>query len=325
MTNQVHRSSLPEAASRPCVAEKYQELVGEIRPASSLAALDLSGPRKWDRMTCTSDKAAVFSRDVFSREAWATLVHGLGEEQAYRFAERVALLWVRPDAFAAGATRRVLAAAGDAGFRALAVRPVRLERCGVRSLWGYAARWATAEGLWLLEAIAALGPGLMVLYADEEWRPGGQSASVRMTVVKGVGDPAVRAKGTLREVAASPNLALTMVHAADEGADLVRELGVFVPWAERLQVVVEAARRLASGATCPLEQAIRSVEAEFASITAPPLQLSGMAGEPTADVGPLLAGPLDRRWAKVQAAALRWRLFSSSPASAWWRESVTAP
>lgn len=118
--------------------------------------------------------------------------------------------------------------------------------------------------------------------ADDEWRPGGKPAAVRMTMVKGVGDPAVRAKGTLREVAESPNLALTMVHAADEGADLVRELGVFVPWAERRQVVAETARRLATGAICLLEQAIRAVEAEFASITTPPLQLSEMAGESAA-------------------------------------------
>jgi hypothetical protein len=69
---------------------------------------------------------------------------------------------------------------------------VRLDRCGLRSLVGYTARRATAERLWLLDAVAALGPGLLVLWADEARLPGETPAAVRMTRLKGANDPAAR-------------------------------------------------------------------------------------------------------------------------------------
>ena len=287
-------------------------------------ALDLAGPREWQRLTSVPGKAEVFGRDVFMRESWASFVDGLeGERRAQRFIEQVALVWLRPDAFAAGVTRHVLAAADAAGFRALAARPVRLERCGVRSLWAYAARCATAEGLWLLEAIAALGRGLLVLYVDERWGPDGPSATVRMTEVKGAGDPTARAPGTLRDVAGSPNPALTMVHAADEGADLVRELGVFLPWVERRHLIVNAARRLETGARCPLDQAVADVDSEFVSLGTE-IERSSRSGSDPEHVDHLLVGTLERRWAGILAAAERWRLFSAGPVTGWWSEPVTS-
>lgn len=287
-------------------------------------ALDLAGPREWQRLTSVLGKAGVFGRDVFMRESWASLVDGLaGESRAQRFIEQVALVWLRPDAFAAGAARRVLAAAGTAGFRTLAARPVRLERCGVRSLWAYAAHRATAEGLWLLEAIAALGPGLLVLYADEQWQPGGPSAAVRMAAVKGAGDPTVRAPGTLRDVAGSPNPALTMVHAADEGADLVRELGVFLPWTERRQLIVNAARRLETGALCPLDQAVADVDTEFACLGVE-TERSSRSGSGQEEADHLLTGTLERRWEGILTAAEQWRLFSAVSVPGWWSEPVVS-
>jgi hypothetical protein len=272
-------------------------------------------------------KAAAFDRDVFVRESWASLVDGLngGEERAYRFAERVALVWVRPDAFAAGVTRHALAAADAAAFRPLAARPVRLDRCGARSLWAHATRHATAEGLWLLEAIAALGSGLLVLYADEKWQRGGPSAATRMTAVKDANDPVLGAKSTLREAADSPNPALTMIHAANDAADLVRELGVLVSWAERRHLIVEAARRLETGALCPVNRDMWAVNTEFASLTTPASQSADTVTEPPVSVDQLLAGPLDSRWARLQAASAQWRLTSTRPTPAWWDEAVTAP
>ncbi|MFE3742659.1 hypothetical protein [Streptomyces sp. NPDC059134] len=99
----------------------------------------------------------------------------------------------------------------------------------MRALWAYMYQWATVERLWLLDALAALGPGLLVLMADEHGAQARVPASVRITEVKGSNDPGRRIPGFLREVAGSPNRVLTMVHSVDEPADVVRELAICCP------------------------------------------------------------------------------------------------
>ncbi|MEV4925076.1 hypothetical protein [Streptomyces roseoverticillatus] len=184
------------------------------------AAPALAGPR-WSRLTRLEGKDERLALDLCAREGWASLAQQFGEEGAYGFAERVALMWVRPDAVAAGVARQVLAATETAGFRPLAARPVTVDRCGVRALWAYMCRWATVERLWLLDALVALGPGLLVLWADDT----GGEASARLTALKGSNAPGRWAGESLRDAAGSPNRLLTMVHAADEPADVIRELG----------------------------------------------------------------------------------------------------
>jgi hypothetical protein len=117
----------------------------------------------------------------------------------------------------------------------------------------------------------------------------------------------------LRNAAASPDRALTMVHAADDGADLVRELGVFCSWLPRRQLVAEAARRLAAGTAVSLEPAVRAIEAGY-----PPVAVPGPLPGLLPGLGGLLTGPRDRRWAAVRAASGRWPLVSRSPSPAWW-------
>ncbi|GGS98414.1 hypothetical protein [Streptomyces violaceus] len=165
----------------------------------------------WTRLTDVAGKDEAFVRDLFAQEGWSSLAGELGETEAYSFARRTALMWLRPDAFAAGVARQVLAAASEARYRPLAAVPVRLERCAVRALWAYMCRWATTERLLLLDALAALGPGLLVLWADNTGAP----ACERMTAVKGRNDPRRREPGTLRDIAGSPNRVLTMLHCAD--------------------------------------------------------------------------------------------------------------
>ncbi|MEV8476245.1 hypothetical protein [Streptomyces sp. NPDC051173] len=286
---------MPECTARPDVGRD--------------TALDLTGPA-WNRLTRLKGKDEVFARDLHAREAWATLTSVLGDDGAYDFAGRVGVMWVRPDAFAAGTARQVLTAAKKAAFRPLAARPVRVDRCGVRALWAYMCRWATVERLRLLDALVALGPGLLVLWADET----GEPTSVRLSAVKGSNAPHRRRTGTsLRDVAGAPNRLLTMVHTADEPADVIRELGVFCPWPERAALVTEAARTLADGAPCPLEETVVAVESEL-----PPLGVPEPCTAPALDG--LTDGPLAQRWAALWAASHQWPLLTRAPGPAAWPE-----
>ncbi len=248
-------------------------------------------------------------------EGWASLADVLGEEGAYAFAADAALMWVRPDAFAAGTARPVLAAAEEAGFWPLAVRPVRAERCAVRALWAYMVRWATAERLMLLDAVAALGPGLLVLWADGTPGP----VSTRMKVLKGSNDPARRRKGTLRAVAGAPNRVLTMLHTTDDAADVVRELAVLCSWSERARLIAEASRRLCEGRSAGLEDALRAVEKELSPLGPPPQQSAACAPP----VQQVFTGPVGERWRAVVAASQSWPLLRATPGPAAWPEQET--
>ncbi|MER8226346.1 hypothetical protein ABTZ58_38795 [Streptomyces sp. NPDC094143] len=282
------------------------------------AAFDLAGPR-WDRLTDTDGKADVFARDLFALEGWASLAGQLGEQQAYAFAERTSLMWLRPDAFAAATARGVLAAAEAAGFRPLAAQPVRLERCGIRVLWAYMCRWATTERLMLLDALAALGPGLLVVWTagtGSARAAGGEPVSVRMTRLKGRNDARRREQASLRAVAGSPNRALTMLHTPDDPADVVRELAVFCDRAERAELIRQASTHLAGAQPAAIEGAVRAVEAEL-----PPLGLPSRhrPGRPV-QARELFAGPVEARWAALVAASHAWPLLTRTPQAAFWPE-----
>ncbi|WP_311579421.1 nucleoside-diphosphate kinase [Streptomyces lancefieldiae] len=258
----------------------------------------------------------MLARDLHAQEGWAALAGALGdEEEAYAFSARTALMWLRPDAFAAGTARRVVAATAEAGFTPLAVRPIRLERCAVRALWSYMCRWATAERLILMDALVALGPGLLVLWADDTGGP----VSVRMMAVKGRNDPARREPGSLRDIAGSPSRALTMLHTTDDPADVVRELAVLCSWPERAGLIAEAAARLREGHSADLDQALGGVERELPPLGLPVLE----AGAPAPAVHELFTGPVDKRWAALVAASEGWPLLRRTPGPAAWPEQET--
>lgn len=207
-----------------------------VRTAATMGQgwADMPAPAP-DRLTREPEKARHYAFDPLVREGWATLVGVLGAGEAERFAFETALLWVRPDAVAAGAAADVLARVEADGFTPVGASAVRLERAGVRALWWWQLHRATAERLLLLDAVVELGPGLLVLYRH----PGGDAAR-RLTRLKGGNDPAGRPADSLRSVAGSPNRLLTMVHTSDDPLDVVRELAAFLPWRERAALVASA-------------------------------------------------------------------------------------
>ena len=188
-----------------------------------------------DLLTTDPGKRQQYTADPLLREGWATLTGVLGSEASLRFASETAIVWLRPDVAAAGAIADVAGRIEAAGFIAVGAAVVRLGRADVRALWWWQLKRATAERLLLLDAVAALGPGLMVLYRHPDGDP-----AQRLTRLKGGNDPAGRAADSLRSVAGSPNRLLTMVHTSDDPADVVRELAVFLPWRERAALVASA-------------------------------------------------------------------------------------
>ncbi|MET8816068.1 hypothetical protein ABZW47_29195 [Streptomyces sp. NPDC004549] len=205
-----------------------------------------------------SEKAAQCLEDPLVREGWATLVGVLGEGDALRFARETGLLWLRPDVIAAGAARDVVERAVGDGFIPVGASAVCLDRGGVRALWWWQLKRATVERLLLLEAMAAMGPGLLILYRHPDGDP-----ARRLTRLKGRNDPVGRAADSLRSVAGSPNRLLTMVHTSDDPLDVVRELAVFLPWRERAELLASAWASGPAAGTPVLEALLAAVREAY--------------------------------------------------------------
>lgn len=257
-----------------------------------------------DRLTGEPEKATQNLADPLLREGWATLVGVLGEGGALRFACETGLLWLRPDVIAAGAARDVLERIAAGGFVPVGACPVRLDRGGVRALWWWQLTRATAERLLLLEAMAAMGPGLLVLYRHPDGDP-----ARRLTRLKGRNDPVGRAADSLRSVAGSPNRLLTMVHTSDDPLDVVRELAAFLPWRERAELLASAWACSPDG-TPVLEAPLAAVQAAYPGCSADPSAAVGRVpehrGEAFAALVRDVADPrVARRWAAVSAWSRR--------------------
>jgi hypothetical protein len=262
------------------------------------AAMDLP-----DRRT-RADAAAQPAEDVFAREGWASLVLTAGAHGAAAFVQQVSLVWVRPDAFAGGDPAKALSTAEETGFRPVAALPVTVGRCALRALWSAVIWQATAEGLWLLDAITALGPGLLVLFADDRPLPG-LSAAERMTIVKGPSNPRRRPADCLRTAIGSPDAALTMIHSADDPQTLARELGVFTDWGQRGELLRQAQHHQLRG------------RLDLDELVAACLRQAHNRAVARPEHGPLATEPLrEPTWPQLRAAALQWPLS---------RPGVTAP
>jgi hypothetical protein len=88
-------------------------------------------------------------------------------------------------------------------------------------------------------------------------------ASVRLSELKGVDDPARRTDEHLRTALGSPNRILNFVHVADEPADVVRELGIFLDLRRRRALLEEIRGNLDAGREADVAAAIDGLEARY--------------------------------------------------------------
>ena len=251
-----------------------------------------------DLLTADPGKRQQYTVDPLLREGWATLAGVLGAGAALRFASETAIAWLRPDAAAAGAIGEVAGRIQVAGFVAVGAAVVRLGRADVRALWWWQLKRATAERLLLLDAVAALGPSLVVLYRHPDGDP-----AQRLTRLKGGNDPVGRAPDSLRSVAGSPNRLLTMVHTSDDPADVVRELAVFLPWRERAALAASAwASGSPESSSAVLDGPLSAVRSAYAGRTGDgvPVRAPQRRGEAFAALlGDIAVPDVTWRWSAV--------------------------
>lgn len=200
---------------------------------SSIAAY---GPPFPEGLTHDPDKQRYHGTDSYFLEAYEQL--STLTPDPVRFAYEHAMLLMKPDAVASRSIERVLEWLREANFRIVAVRRLRMRRESVRAIWRYQLNRATPQRCLLADALCEQSDSLVILARPTE--PVDVPATVALSVNKGPADPARRRPGQLRARLGDFGFLLNLVHASDEPADLVRELGILLDHRERRVLIGQA-------------------------------------------------------------------------------------
>lgn len=187
--------------------------------------------RAWHELTRSPRKRALFTEDLYFREAWADAADVL-DEGTGEVLSRVALFTFKPDGLVARRAGRTLDFLAQHGFTVVIVVPFHLTRHSMRELWRYDWNVYTTDRLALCSLMHAATETLLLILRDDRF-DGVVPASVRLSDLKGSADPDARRPEALRSVLQPPNRVINFTHVADEPADLVRELGIFLDRVER--------------------------------------------------------------------------------------------
>jgi nucleoside diphosphate kinase len=195
------------------------------------------GPALPDYLSAMPDKLTLYATDTYFRESWEDLNH-LTQNDPSEVLHGLAMMVLKPDAVVTRAIGPTFDWLYEQGFSIVAARTFAFSRHITRSIWCYSWNVATRERKDVVDMMLAPGDSLLVLLRgpDGETDP----ATRLLSETKGPANPARRTPGQLRYELGTLNTLLNYLHTADEPADLVRELGVYFPAAEREAIYREA-------------------------------------------------------------------------------------
>ena len=204
------------------------------------AAHGLPDDDRWRSLTASSRKAEVFQEDLYFRECWLDVREVLAESGDAMLGS-TALLSFKCDGVAGRRMHRTLDFLAEHGFAVIGVQPVRLDRHSMRELWRFNWHVYPVDRLNLMSVMHSASDSLLLLLRDDRY-DGTVPGATRLADLKGAADPAKRKPHELRAVLEPPNSVINFVHVADEPADVVRELGIFLDREQR-RALLAAARR----------------------------------------------------------------------------------
>ncbi|MFB9735687.1 hypothetical protein ACFQE4_13765 [Streptomyces thermocoprophilus] len=206
---------------------------------------------QWSALTVSATKRELFAEDLYFRECWADALDvfggqppaggtpAAGDSGARAAAGTAAaalgplgLLSFKCDGMAARRADRTLRYLSDQGFSILGSARIRHNRHSMRELWRYNWHVYTTDRLALMTLMHSVTESLLLIVHDERYDPA-VPGSVRLADLKGSADPEARGPEHLRTVLDPPNKIINFVHVADEPADIVREVGIFLDRPER--------------------------------------------------------------------------------------------
>lgn len=216
---------------------------------------------RWRRLTASSRKAEVFQEDLYFRECWLDTQEVLAESGDAMLAS-TALLSFKCDGVAGRRMHRTLDFLADHGFAVIGVEPVRLNRHSMREVWRFNWHVYPVDRLNLMSVMHSASDSLLVVLRDTRY-DGTVPGATRLADLKGAADPAKRKPHELRAVLEPPNSVINFVHVADEPADVVRELGIFLDRPQRRGLLASACRNAADDMRPAAQAAVDELERRY--------------------------------------------------------------
>jgi len=196
----------------------------------------------WRSLTVSATKTELFAEDLYFRECWADVLDVLGaapdgtpSAEARAAADMLAplgLLSFKCDGMAARQAELTLRYLADHDYSIVASAPIRHNRHSMRELWRYNWHVYTTDRLALMTLMHSVTDSVLLIVRDNQY-DGVVPGSVRLSGLKGSADPEARGPDHLRTLLRPPNKIINFVHVADEPADVVREIGIFLDRPER--------------------------------------------------------------------------------------------
>ncbi len=188
-------------------------------------------------------KSRLYDREPYFRESFGDLADRLGEGTVTTVL-RHGLVVVKPDGNALGVTSTALDFYARHGFEPVDIRPVAFTHSVWQALWVYQVTQASIDRL-LVNDLVLVGDALALVMRDTTDSP--LPAAVRLSELKGPARMEEQDFDCLRRAIGQPDRIFSLVHSADEPADVVRELGILFRQGERRRV----ATAMASGTLSP--------------------------------------------------------------------------
>lgn len=217
------------------------------------------GVEPWRELTSLALKWATYECEASFRESLHDATVAVGAAELGALLQAHCEISVKPDGLASRVVAPLLRYMEERRFVPVAHRVHSLSPVQVRDIWRYQWNVATLDRLRLFDLIMAQAPVLTLYFRDTE--ESDIPATVRLRGLKGSAVPGLRASDSLRSACAAPNRLLTLIHAADEPIDILRELGIAYDSVERRWLLGELVRPLGSYSYTSLERDVEQLYA----------------------------------------------------------------
>ncbi|OSC74747.1 nucleoside-diphosphate kinase [Streptomyces sp. WA6-1-16] len=184
---------------------------------------------EWLRTPYTRDpvRRRTYPDDVYFRET-AALLGRQETDCANRALLRSTFVMFKPDAIVGRRVEPALAFLARHGFRPLGALEAEVDARVCRELWRYQINAAPLAVIRAVDMILESGPPCLIVGLRDMRAPekSGTTAAERLAELKGSSKSRAARELSLREALGCELMCLNFVHAPDDPADLIREIGV---------------------------------------------------------------------------------------------------
>jgi hypothetical protein len=187
--------------------------------------------QQWLRAPFTRDpvRRRTYPDDVYFREM-AALLDGRDVHETERTLSRTTFVMFKPDAVVGRRIEPALDLLAGHGFVPLGALEVRVDARVCRELWRYQINAAPLAVIRAVDMILESGPPCLFVALRDTHGPErtGMTAAERLGELKGSSKNRDRGGRSLRGALGCERMCLNFLHAPDDSADLIREMGVLL-------------------------------------------------------------------------------------------------